>query len=53
MVQKLQIEQNSQQMQEQVLFMRQDWKREQELVIQLGKDLKFKEDQMQRIQDAN
>lgn len=35
------------------MFMQGDWKREQELVIQLEKDLKFKEDLLSRVQDAN
>ena len=49
----IQLEHNAAQMSEQVMYMKDDWKREQELVVQLEKDLKFKEDQLQRSQDAN
>ena len=40
----VQLEHNSQQMKEQVMYMREDWKREQELVVTMTKDLKFKEE---------
>lgn len=40
----MQLDHNAAQMKEQVMFMQGDWKREQELVIQLEKDLKFKEE---------
>lgn len=33
-------------MQEQVMYMQDDWKREQEVVRRLDQDLKFKEDQL-------
>ena len=36
----------------QVVSMQDAWKREQNLVIQLEKDLQFKEDQLQRALDA-
>lgn len=29
---------------EKVMFMKEDWKREQEIVVSLGKDIKFKEE---------
>ena len=35
------------------MYMQGDWKREQELVKQLEKDLKFKEEQLTRTQEAN
>ena len=35
------------------MLMKDDWKREQELVVRLGEDLKFKEDQFTRVQEAN
>ena len=35
------------------MYMQDDWKREQELVKSMEKDLKFKEDQLLRTQEAN
>lgn len=35
------------------MFMQDDWKREQNLVKQMEQDLKFKEDQLSRTQEAN
>ena len=49
----MQLEHSAVEMKEQVMLMQGDWKREQELVIQLEKDLKFKEDLLSRVQDAN
>ena len=40
----MQMEHNTAQMKEQVMFMQDDWKREQELVKQMGKDIKFKDE---------
>ena len=40
-------------MKEQVLFMQDDWKHEQQMTMNLGKDLKFKEEQFDRAQEAN
>ena len=41
------IEENQNQMKEEVGCMREDWKREQMLVIQLGNDIELKETQIQ------
>ena len=49
----MQLEHNTVQMKEQVMYMQDDWKREQELVKSMEKDLKFKEDQLSRTQEAN
>ena len=38
------LERNSDEMIEKVMFMKEDWKREQEIVVSLGKDIKFKEE---------
>ena len=35
------------------MYMQNDWKREQEVVRRLDADLKFKEDQLERVQEAN
>ena len=40
----MQMEHNTAQMKEQVMFMKDDWKREQELVKQMEKDIKFKDE---------
>ena len=40
-------------MSEQVMYMQEDWKREQEVVRRLDEDLKFKEEQLIRVQDVN
>ena len=42
----MQLEHNTAQMKEQVMYMQDDWKREQELVKSMEKDLKFKDDQL-------
>jgi len=40
-------------MSEQVMYMQEDWKREQEVVRRLDEDLKFKEEQLTRVQEVN
>lgn len=49
----MQLEHNSTQMKEQVMYMQDDWKREQGIVTQMEKDLKFKEEQLERVHEAN
>ena len=40
-------------MQQQVVCMQEEWKKEQELVLQLESDIQFKEDQLQKSLKAN
>lgn len=49
----MQMEYNTAQMNEQVMFMSDAWKREQGIVTQIEKDLKFKDEQLERAQEAN
>ena len=49
----MQMEYNTTQMNEQVMFMSDAWKREQGIVTQIEKDLKFKDEQLERAQEAN
>ena len=49
----VQLDHEKELMSEQVMFMQNDWKREQEQAVVLQKDLQYKEDQMARIQEMN
>ena len=49
----MQLESNLRQMNQQVMFMKEDWKREQNLVVQLEKDLKLKDEQLEDIDKTN
>ena len=44
----MQLDHEKELMSEQVMFMQNDWKREQEQTVVLQKDLQYKEEQLQR-----
>ena len=49
----MQLENNSREMNQQVMFMKEDWKNEQNLVVQQEKDLKLKDEQLEQLEQDN
>ena len=49
----MQLNHDKLQMSEQVMLMQNDWKREQELTMQLSKDLEIKEQHCEKLNEKN